>query len=483
MKIAKATIAVSPVAFSNVIVGFVRSKFTAIVLGTRGVGLFAQAFNFLNFFVSFGSLGMRLGITKYVSKYSSEKKYEETAKIIALAVRMQLAVSILFLVVIGLFAPSFSKYLFASGVYSFYVVIMAIGLPFTILAGTFESIILGFGSYKDFARGRVIFSALSLIPLFLFIGIMRIDGAFWYLVAAAIINFLIFYHLLLKIMPLQVSRDILSVKSLFGAHGEGRKLAKMLLSYGGTSFITGGIGLFCLVFTRTLLINYFGLEANGIYQVVFAISSYYLALFTNGIWSYFYPKASAITDGNAYMSETNQAFRFCILGVLPIIVSLYLLRYILPSADLFSTQLFGDIFFLLFYLFGTSLLAREKLKAYTVVAIAYGVSFIGLFIILAPHIAVKAMTCSYLLSNLLGVALLGIYHLKILRIRISTQNITLLIGAVMVVALVFFAGGSGPVWFFGKSVFFIAAYLVFLTGEEKRRIFRYLLSKTGRSQG
>jgi len=490
MKIAKATIAVSPITISNMIAGFIRAKFTAVFLGTGGVGLFSQAYNFFNFFIVLASLGMRLGITKYVAKYNSEKDEERVAETISHAVGMQLAVCLLALVAIAAFSSYFSRYIFASGSYAIPVLIMSLGLPFVVLAGTFESALIGLGNYKGFARGRVFVTALSLIPLFIFILVMKVKGTFWYIVAAALINFSVFYYLMFRYAPRTVFSRIFAFKRMFGGNGERKRVAGMLLTYGGASFITGGLGLFCVVFMRTLLIKYFGLEANGLYQVVFAVSSYYLALFTNGLWSYYYPRASAISDEKESAREMNTTIRFCILGVVPFAAGIYLLRYavirilfsskFLPSAELFSAQLFGDYFLLLFYLFGISLLAREKIKVYIVFALLYSISFVGLFMLLAPHAGLKAMPLAYLMSNVLGSVAMGIYHTRCMRIKISRRNIMLFFATVFMLSIIFFIGGSGPLMFLSKSVFLISCFIFLMTKEEKDKALRFISTTLSR---
>ena len=193
--VARATATVSTITFSNVIVGLARSKFTALVLGTAGVGLFSQALNFLQFAIVIASLSMRLGVTKYVSRYFAEKEDIKVAETISLAAMMQTLVGLFLIVIITAFAGTVSRLLFASADYKFFVFLLSLGIPFVVLSGTLESVLLGLGNYRSFAKGRVIATFLSLIPLFALVGLMKIKGAFFYLLANSLISFFVFYYI------------------------------------------------------------------------------------------------------------------------------------------------------------------------------------------------------------------------------------------------------------------------------------------------
>lgn len=487
--IIKATGSVSSITFANILTGFIRSKFTAVMLGTAGVGLFSQAFNFLQFAITVASLSIRLGVTKYVAKYSSENDDKKVKETISFAVVSQISVALVFIIVVLLFSKVVSKYLFASEGYGLFVIMLALGIPFVVLSGTFESVLIGFGKYKSFARGRVIAAFLSLVPLFVFISMMKVKGAFLYLLFSALISFLVFYRIMRSNIPAGIFKSIFNVKAIYSKRGDFKGIGKMLISYGGASFITGGLGLFCVVFSRTLLINYLGLDANGLYQVVFAMSAYYVAIFTNGLWSYFYPRVSAISDASEYSREVNSSLRFCIIGIMPFIVGIYMFRKVIinilfsgkfmPAEGLFATQLLGDMFFLLFYLLCTSILASERLRAYLLFGVFYNACLIGIFVSLVHHMGVKAITTSYMLSSFFASLALAMYHIKYLRVKIYPRNIFLFAAAIFVALVVLFTPG-GIVINFYKAAFCILCLYMVVTEDERKKAVEFIKIRSGK---
>jgi len=489
-KMFKATAIVSLATVINIIVGIVRAKFTAVNLGPAGVGIFAQALNFQQLIITVTSLSIGVGIIKYISKYHAQGEALKIEGIISSAVWMQLMISLASIVFIAAFSILLSGFLFSNKAYWPYLIILSIGIPFSVLASTGESIMFGFGSFKAFTKARGLSAILSLIPLFFFIRIMSIKGSFIYLAVASIITFFIYAYLLYKNIPNGLAQKMLKILfAISPLKGNLKKFGRDLLTYGGASFIAGILNLITIVSLRSFLIRFFGAEANGYYQVVFALSSYHLMFFTNGLWSYFYPNASAIDNMRHYSVELNQTMRFCIFGIIPFIAGIFLFKYAIVhmlfsskfiySTGLFSTQLFGDLFFIMLYIMGTSLLASTRLKAYLVSSILYCASSLGFFLLLKDTAGLKAITISYILANIISFAFLLYYHIKNLDFKLYTRNLKLLVSGIIVSAIILFMGVDNFVVYGLKIVLLILWVLLFSTNSEKKTVMNFIRKRSG----
>ncbi len=483
--ILKASIIVSIATVITILIGVIRSKFTAVTLGPAGVGIFSQANSFFQFLLTAATLCLGPGVTKYIAQYNSEKNESMSKGVIFYAVWAQFLAAIIIVGCVALAAEQLSNFLFGSGIYKNLLIILSLGLPFMSMASAAEYVFFGFNNYKAFAKGRSFSAIISLIPLFLLVGLFGIKGAFVYVALSAVLTFLVHLYFLYKSVPHEFLKAVFEIKK-FIARGHG-EIKKNLLSYGGVSFINTVTSLFTIVYLRSLLIKRFGPESNGFYQVVFALSTYYLPFFTNGIWTYFYPKMSSVKDAEARRLELNNSFRFCVLCISPVIVGLFILRNVairlifsekfMYSAELFSTQLFGDLFYLLFYLFCTSLLAYAYLKAYVFMGAIYSVLQIGLFFVLNRTMNIKAITTSYLLTNLILVAIMYVYHIKRLRIIIDSRNRNLLLSAMAVSGICLFAGGDSYLFNIFKILLVVCWLFIVLTLEEKQRIWNYIYER------
>ncbi len=486
----KAAAVLSSATFANMFAGFVRSKFTALILGVVGVGLFSQAFNFLQFAVTVSSLSMRIGIMRYIAKYTASKDYKKTKQVIATALLFQIISAVVILIIIAFNASLASKCLFGSDKFKTFIFLVILNIPVMVLSGIFESLIIGFGDYKNFTKAKVLSTFLSIAPLLIFVGIMKMNGAFIYLIASSVISLLMFYFIARRSLPKEVTEGMFDFKKIFSEKQDILEIVRHIFSYSGVSFITSAVSLLLVVVMRSMVVNKFGLEANGFYQVVFSISAYYLAFYTNSIWSYFYPKASALSGNEAeYADEINKTLRFCVLGAMPFIIGIYLFRYqaiqilfsknFIPSSELFQLQLSGDLFYLIFYIFGTSLMARGHLKAYVISNLGYNASFIGLFIFASPYLGLKSIVLAYAAANFMWALALWFYHNRFMEARIVSKNRFLVIISVSLIVFLLFMDAS-PIVSACKSVLAVVCLYFTLTEIERKKMHQLIITKVSK---
>lgn len=480
LKLLKVTTITSIATLTYILVGVIRAKFTALTLEPSGVGIFSQALNFQQLVITISSLSISLGVTKYVSKYNAEHDISKTSGIISCAFWMQVIASLALVMLTLLFSGAFSKLLFSRDGYGIYIFIATIGIPFFVLASTGEAVLFGFGNYKAFTKARSFSSILSLIPLVIFISLMGISGGFIYLAVNGILTFLVYLYLLDKNMPKKLLKEIFSIKNIKSIRDNFKRFGRDLLSYGGASFGAGILTMANIVFLRSLVIKNFGAEASGYYQVVFALSAYYLTFFTNGLWAYFYPKISSTEDRAEYARQMNSVLRFCIFGVVVSITGLFLFRHAIihllfsakfsASSGLFATELAGDFFYLLSYIMATSLLASAKLRSYLGFSLLYTVCYIGFFLLFLKPLGLKAITASYLAANIVQFSALLYYHGKIMDFRLSANNAMLIFSGIVIAGAVVFTGGEGILISIFKLILLALWLYLLATGSEKKRV-------------
>ncbi len=487
LKLLKATAIVSIATIATIITGLIRAKFTAVTLGPAGVGIFSQAFNFQQLAINIASLNIGLGIAKHVAQHNAQNDQLKIKGVISSASIMQIIASVAFIILTFIFAGRLSKFLFSSSEYKNLLIILSFGVLFFVLGGAIEAALLGFGNYKAFAKGRSLSSILSLIPLFIFIAAMGVKGGFIYLALNGVITFLVYYYLFYKNVPKDIFNSVFVMDKSALSKENLVQSGRGLLSYGGVMFVTGVLSMGSIVLLRSLLIKYYGADASGYYQVVFSLSAYHIAFFTNGLWSYSYAKLSIIQDRNDYSFEVNSTLRFCTFGVVPMIAVIFFAKDMIIklvfsgkfiySRELFSTQLFGDVFFLLFYVMGVSLLASARLRAYLGLGIFSSISFIALFLSLHNILGLKAVTTAYFIANLLSFSAVVYYHIRWMGLKITMQNVKLLVSAAGLCVIILFFGKDG-FFMVGLKTALLAAWLYFLsTSAEKSRLFDIILKK------
>jgi len=482
----KATTTVGIATVVTMFAGVLRSKFTAVTIGPAGVGIFSQAVTFFQLATTVTTLCIQLGMTRYIAKYNAEGDEESLRGVLSATAGLQLFASLLLASVIIAFSAPLGKLVFSSGAYAPLIAVAAVGIPLSTLAITFETTLIGFGDYKSFTKGRVAVGIASLVILCISIYTMRIRGGFIYLLLNACCAFLVFLFLLIRHIPGDLLRKAaVFKKSLIHQY---KRAAGALLSYGGVSFVTTSLNLFSIVLLRSMLIRHFGAQGNGLYQVVFALSAYYLPFFTNGLWTYFYPKVSSLKESSRrYSVEVNHAIRFCLLGITPAVIAIFLAKKIfirlifsqsfLMAEQLFSTQLIGDVFYLLYYLLGTSLLATTRLKTYLFVGIANSLFLFVAFFLLRPAFGLQAITMAYLFSNMLCFLYFLGYHFTAMKVTLYMRNVILCVSSLLLIVLCLFWHTAGTLGFIWKAALVPVWCMLILTRGEKKRALSYMRRK------
>jgi len=457
-KLYRATAVVGGATAIKIIIGVVRAKFMAATIGAYGIGIFAQANNFLNATMTFGSFGVGFGMSKYVSEYWANNDKQRVKNVFYASILLQSCISLILVLPIIFLSSKLSHYIFSDSSYSNYIILIAIGLPFLVLLSTLIPTIVGFGEYGYLAKSRIVESIIGLIILVCLVWRFGLNGGICSIVILAMLGFFITLYFLKVKMPFDlITKSNITSLDIKGVLHE----LKKLLKFGTVSLLVSIAGNFSLLFVRSIVIKEYGAEANGIYQVVFAISAYYFPFFTNGIWAHFLPKVSSLSSNSEISVEVNNTIRQLLLISIPVMVGILVFRKLivslmfssefLPALDLFRFQLLGDFFLLNSYILGTSLIARRKLKVYLVLGLFCPAIFLLTFYFLKEHFGLNAITISYAISHFLYFILNVSYQVKNDSLRIKTRNIVLILSSLLLIS---FAG------FYQNKDYFIAIAIV-----------------------
>ncbi|MDA2915380.1 oligosaccharide flippase family protein [Nitrospinae bacterium AH_259_B05_G02_I21] len=443
-RLATAAAVIGTFSLVNIVVALVRGKYAAFMLGPDGVGLLAQATMFLSLATTVATLSMGTGIIRYVSQYQSTGEESRLGDVIHSSITLQIGLAVILVAGVLVAVRPLSHFLFASVAYAPWVALVALAIPLMVLAsGLGGPLFYGFLEYGTYTRVAIMTAVGGLVPFVLLIAFLGVRGAFISLVVVACwgagVN-LWYLHRRIPFRPLfrlrLVTREV-----------------KGLLSYGAAGFAGGVMGLLALLYMRSLVVRDLGLEANGYYQVVYAIHNLYLVLLTNGLWGHYYPAMCQAVDNTERVAEINRAVRFSLLCFIPIVAGLMAFRQpivylvysseFLPATRLFPLQLLGDGFFLVAYILNGSLLALGALRAYISFAVCQNLMWVAVFWLFMPRFGILGLVGAYLVSYVVFAAFNYAYHVKVLGLRLESKNRQALSWSLAVlVAMALMPGGS-----------------------------------------
>jgi len=471
-KLYKTTAVMGSATVFGIIIGLVRAKFTAVFLGPVGVGIFSQAMTFFQSAETICGLGIGMGITKYVSEKWQKQDYAGVRDVIHTSFVMQAIGFSLFLLASLVFSRHISQFVFSSPAYAPYISIISCAVILAVAMVVLESSLLGIRRPEIFSKARIIYYTCGLIVFIGLISTMGLKGGFWYIIVYALISFgtvFAFTHRCLKSQGVSLFPKMTDIRAIpFAAY------SRKLFSYGFVTLVTSAVTWVTILYIRSTLIKNQGADANGFYQVIFAITNYYTPFFTNALWGHVFPKISATGDERKISIEFNAALRFVIIFLTPSLAILFLFRKVfvilllsaefLPSLKLFPLYLLGGFFFVAYYLLSVMLLACKRLNVYFIANVSISILYAVLSTLFMDRFGVVAIAIAYAITNVLGVITVFSYQYYFMGLRIRAENIRIFILGIAMLCIVFFMpydnviisvvkGGLVLLWFllvFGK---------------------------------
>lgn len=376
---------ISLASVTGMITSLIRTKLFALLLGTVGIGVTSQLINYTTFLVFVSSIGLPLGITKYISEWESNKNKDDITEVIGKSIKIMLIFSIISICSTIYFSTELSLLLFDSDSYALYLLIITFSIPSTLCFSILESLIRGLKKFNLYVKITIIISILNLIITVCLVYYFNIMGFVLSMILTSIVNFVLYFIYALK-LKLIVPKSILNFDFSFS------KPLKLVLKLGFVSLFVGAFEQITNLLIRSLIINNFNIEINGIYQCVAGISNNYFVIFYMSLGTYILPKLSGMKLNTEFNAELNNAFRFTVLVIVPImllvfvfrdylIITLYSSKF-LPASKLLVYSISGDFFKALAWVIGAWLIPKSKFMLFTLLALFSYITNIGLLLML-----------------------------------------------------------------------------------------------------
>lgn len=484
-KIVKITSILGTATLVKMFAGVIRAKFLAWQIGPVGVGIVSQALTYSIFAIQLCSLNICTGIVKDVSEALREKDEGMIARIVSTSLTLEVACSLLLIAVVLPFSAQLSKFVFSDPKYCIYFIGITVVTPLAVfITGIADPVFYGLRKIAVYTRVIVYYTLFGLIAVFPLVYFLKTDGMLVQLILAAIGGSLISFYFLRKELGPALKVDL----GLFKDRSS-RSVMSGLFQYGATSFIMALIVTFTTLYVRSLLIKQFGAAANGHYQVAYSISAYYLPFITNAIWGYFYPEMCALKSNADINRELNQFIRFalfastaiaalCIIFREYIILALYS-REFMAAYGILPIQAAGDIFFIIFYVFTTSLLARKKFKSVMLLsAVGYNATIVAIYITLTKFLMIgfESANIAIACANLAFATALMIYHKMDTGFVLNNNNVKLLIKNAIFIGVIYFLPGTGILAAGAKSLLSVAWLFLAFTRDELKSSYELVTS-------
>jgi len=310
-QIFKSTTIVGGSQIINIVIGIVKNKLIAMLLGPAGVGV-AGIFQTIVELVRNGTgLGINFSGVKNVAENNTDP--QRVARTILILRRWEFGTGLVGMLVIIFFCKFFSLYSFGNNTYTYTIALMSVTLLISAVSAGQLAILQGLRRIKDMAKATLLGSVLGTVislPLYWWLGVSGIVPA---MILTAIGSLIVSWYYAKKVKTVAV--DISLSQTFF----EGLGMAKL----GFFIVFNGFVATASLYYIRILIRSHVGMEYVGYFQAVWIISTMYINILLNSMLADYFPRLSSIKDDKeASIKLINQQLEMTLLVGTPMLMGM-----------------------------------------------------------------------------------------------------------------------------------------------------------------
>lgn len=423
----------------SVLYGLVRSKLLAALLGPFGMGIVSQGTVLMRMLQQFTALGIGSGFVKLATEYRIKGRSERLNRTISMVLGAFGLLGLLMVWLAHLVAEQAAELVFGDSQYRWFVVIIAMAsllyVEYNFILRIFQSML----RWRDYVRVSVIGYTLSIFVTAALIVRGGIMGAVFSIMATQAIS--------LAVAIWVLHRHVVEVEDLhYWRFLPDRQAALDVGRFIGPLTLVAAFSMSALVIVRTMIVGSLGIEANGLYQVVWGISVTYMGLLLVSLNSFGVPKVSShLGDREEITKIQNHELRLGLFVVIPIVITLSSLRdwwipilyssSFLGAGSIMVWHFGGDVFRVMRQSFNINLVPYERFGFIVVDALVYWGGWAGGVWVLLPRLGLAAVPLAYFAAGALATTVSYGYQHSRLSFRLTPRNRILVLKMALVGAV------------------------------------------------
>ena len=464
----------------NVLIGLVRNKIVAVLLGPGGMGLVSLFTTTISFISQATHLGISFSAVRHISELYDHGDEAQTAHFVKVVRGWSLLTALIGMLVCIVIGPFLSNTTFSWGDHSLHFILLAPAVGMLAITGGETAILKGQRRLGALALVQIIAALASLvisIPIYYFFwqaGIVPVIVLMAFVTMCATL----YYSLRLYPLCLSGARGIL---------GEGMEMVRL-----GVAFTVAGIvGSAAEMVIRSYLNVVGDLDVLGLYNAGYMLTITYAGMVFSAMETDYFPRLSAVNrDVVATNYTVNRQMEVSLLIIspmltalivfLPVLIPLMFSNEFMPVIAMAQVSALAMFFKVLTLPVAYITLARGKSLVYLVLETSYFVVFVLLIIygyehwgLIGTGIAITvAHVFDYLMIN--GVAY-WLYGYKMSSAVIRYGAIHILIGLLAYFTTITVDGYA--YWVFGIGLSLVSLMFSLLILRQKTHLWERLKQK------
>lgn len=403
-QIFKATSLFGGVQIFQIIVGIVRTKLVAVILGAAGVGIMGLLNAPLQLIISITGLGISYSAVRDIGEAHGRGDQSRISYAITILRRWSWFTGFLGAIVTITIAPLLSQWTFGNRDYTWSFVWLSVTLLLQALSKGQSTILQGTRRLKEMARSGVIGSALGLftsIPLYYWLGVRGIVPA---MVISALIALILSWYYSRKVIVQDVS---LTIRETYKS---GLGMAKL----GVYMTVAGFIASFSAYILNAFISNRGGIEQVGFYNAGWGVVGQYTGIIFSAMATDYFPRLSAVQADDEKVKELVQQqgvtallimspLLTLLIAAMPIVVRILYTPAFSPVVMFASLTLLGMQFKAISWSMGYVYLAKGNGSLFLKLEVISGLAILGLNLLLYNILGLNGLGISFVISYFLAI--------------------------------------------------------------------------------
>jgi enterobacterial common antigen flippase len=425
----------------NIVIGMVRTKAMAVLLGPSGFGLFGLYSSVATLAQTVSGLGVNSSGVRQIAAAASSEDQETIQRTVFVLRRISLLLGMLGAGLMVLFSRQISVITFASESHAAAVSWLAVAVFLTLVSARQTALIQGFRRILELAKIQVLgalFGTLTSIPLVYY---FRERGVVPSLicVAAMTIASSWWYSRRLEFRPLAYAP--MSPAQFWM---ETAALLKLGMAFMASSLITLGVAYA----VRVMVLHRVGIEATGLYQSAWTLGGLYVGFILQAMGADFYPRLTASAHHNPTCNRlVNEQAQVGLLlagpGVVatltlaPLVIALFYSAKFGPAVGLLRWICLGTTLQVISWPMGFVIVAKAKRGLFFGCELAWGLVSMLLAWGLVHNFGLQGAGIAYFGSYVFHALMLYVIVSRLSGFRCSRENQTTGMLSLALVAITF----------------------------------------------
>lgn len=447
-----------------IIIGIIRAKAIALLLGPAGVGIIGIYQSIVDMLRAGCGLGLDTGGVREIAAANSLDDKTLLGKTTYRLNWWFLIAAFLGLTACITFCHPISIWAFGTSEYVLSIVILSIPVFLAILTTGRSVNIQGMRKVSYMAQYEIWGSLVGLLvalPLYYIFGLKGILPAF--ITTSLILYFFVeFYYKKLNVRLIKIPRK------------EVLETGLSTLKLGLFIVISGVISTASMFFVRAYISRSLDVEAAGLFQSAWTITTVYLGLILKSMGADFFPRLSAIAEEKPEIKKlvNEQTYVVLVISVPIIIIMLLFSGFALSvlysskftnAENILQWQILGSVLKLMSWPIAFIVLARKKGLIFLFSEVVFYISYLAVSYFLFPQYGLDAVGIGYLIGYMIYLPLIVLIGWRISGFTWSKEVIVMIvIGLVLICTTFYISRTEGVnVWVFGSIVLLISLFYSF----------------------